>query len=326
MDPLSVSSGVVGLLAFAMQMATVATQVKQVVDQFKSAPKEIEELLQRLTLLQTMCELVKVKVAGVPGYTGGSSSGSLDAISTALLQCQSKMEDLSRTLSATGLNPSQARIPLSKSEAFSRLRFVLRREKVKSMVQDVDHVISLLHLVLTMDTWMTTVSLSQTPGLSHPDNVQSSVSSLQDVPSVETQSALPRPAVSMSLGRVEGAPRKKRHSSRNMGLINWTTVETWAEGQDDAFGVPPERSGNITLRLPFTSVQLDLHYTQFMGTPSYALNINHNIDPYSGFGYQITELFWERDLLGLKKLLSDRKLSIYSVLGDTSLFYLSEGT
>ncbi|KUI56991.1 hypothetical protein VP1G_04245 [Cytospora mali] len=321
MDPLSVSSGVVGLLAFAMQMATVATQVKQAVDQFKSAPKEINELLQRLTLLQTMCELVRVKMAGVSGNTGGSSSVSLDVISTALLQCQSKMGDLSRTLSATGLNSSQTRTPLSKSEAFSRLRFVLRREKVKSMVQDVDHVISLLHIVLTMDTWMTTVSLSQTTALQYTDNVQSSVSSLQDVPPVETQSALSRPAASMSLGRVGRASRKKRHSSRNMGLITWTTVETWAEAQDDAFGMPPERSGNITLRLPFTSVQLDLHYTQFLGTPSYALNINHIIDTYSGLGYQITDLFYGRDLLGLKKLLSERELSIYSVLGDTSLFY-----
>lgn len=92
-------------------------------------------------------------MAGSADQPGGSSSASLGAISTALLQCQDKMEELGRTLSATGLNSSQARTPLSKSEAFSRLRFVLRRDKVKSMVQDVEHVISLLHIVLTMDTW-----------------------------------------------------------------------------------------------------------------------------------------------------------------------------
>lgn len=154
MDPLSVSSGVVGLLAFAMQMAKVATQVKQAVELFKSAPSEMTDLLQRLTLLQTMCKLVEVKVAGSPNHQpGGSSSASLDAISTALLQCQSKMEELSRTLSATGLTSLQDRTSLSRSEALSRLRFVLRRDKVKSMVQDVEQVITLLKLVLTVDTW-----------------------------------------------------------------------------------------------------------------------------------------------------------------------------
>lgn len=147
------SSGVVGLLAFTIQMAKVAAQVQQAVELFKSAPKEMTDLLQRLTLLQTMCRLVEVKVAGAPDQPGGSSSASTATISTALLQCQAKMDDLSRTLAATGLNPSQDRTSLSKSEAFSRLRFVLRREKVKSMVQAVDHVISLLHIVLTVDMW-----------------------------------------------------------------------------------------------------------------------------------------------------------------------------
>lgn len=147
------SSGVVGLLAFTIQMAKVAAQVEQAVKLFKSAPKEMTDLLQSLTLLQTMCRLVEVKVAGAPDQPGCSSSASLGAISTALLQCQTKMDDLSRTLAATGLNPSQHRTSLSKSEALSRLRFVLRREKVKSMVQDVDRVISLLHVVLTVDTW-----------------------------------------------------------------------------------------------------------------------------------------------------------------------------
>ncbi|ROW17651.1 hypothetical protein VPNG_00605 [Cytospora leucostoma] len=72
-------------------------------------------------------------------------------MSTALLQCLRKIEALSHLLSATGLDSSQTRSPLSKSETFSRLRFVLRRNKVKSMVQYVDHAISLLHFVMNDD-------------------------------------------------------------------------------------------------------------------------------------------------------------------------------
>lgn len=151
------SSGVVGLLSFAIQIAKVAAQVRQAVELFRTAPEEMNDLLQRLALLQTMCKLIEAKVAGAPGQLledGPASSASLGAISAALSQCQSKMEHLSRTLAATGLSSSRARAsPLSRSEALSRLRLVLRKGKVSSMVQDVDHVISLLHVMLTVDTW-----------------------------------------------------------------------------------------------------------------------------------------------------------------------------
>ncbi|ROW12760.1 hypothetical protein VMCG_00085 [Cytospora schulzeri] len=283
MDPLSVSSGVVGLLAFTIQMAKVATQVQQAVELFKSAPKEMTDLLQRLSLLQTMCKLVEMKVARTPDQSGGSPSESLGAISIALLQCQGKMEDLSQTLYATGLCSSQARTPLSKSEALSRLRFVLRREKVKSMVQDVDNVISLLHIVLTMDMWMGTVPDPRTPGHSQPDNAQGELTRIRQETTSRVHSALsPLPATSLFKGKVSKAMREKRRSSRYMGLVTWTTVETWNEGQsDDDFMFMPNRRGNITLQVPFSSVQVNLHYTHVMGTPSYALNIDHVIDPES---------------------------------------------
>lgn len=153
MDPLSVSSREVGLLAFTMQMAKVAGQVQQAVVLFEPAPRDLTDLLQRLSLLLTMCKLVEVKVGGAPdAQLGGISSVSLGAISTALLQCQNKMDDLSRTLAAIGLDPSQDKSSLSRAEASSRLRFVPRREEVRSMVQDVDHVTSLLHILLAVDT------------------------------------------------------------------------------------------------------------------------------------------------------------------------------
>lgn len=147
------SSGVVGLVAFAMEMAKVASQVKKAVEQFKSAPKELSELLEKLVLLETVCKLVEFTVATRPELPGGSPPPSQGAISTALLQCQSKMEGLKATLSATGLNSSQASAPMSKTEALSRLRFVIRRDKVKLMVQEVDQIISLLQFVINVETW-----------------------------------------------------------------------------------------------------------------------------------------------------------------------------
>lgn len=319
------SSGVVGLLAFAMQMAKVATQVKQAVELFKSAPSEMTDLLQRLTLLQTMCKLVEVKVAGSPDHQpGGSSSASLGAISTALLQCQDKMEELSRTLSATGLTSSQTKTPLSRSEAFSRLRFVLRRDKVKSMVQDVDHVISRLHIVLTVDTWMAIVPNPQTPRLSQPDNAHGEISNLQEETPSGVEIALsPRPAVPVFRRK---ARREKRHRSRYMGLVTWTTVESWIEDQGDGSKLMPDRRGDVSLKVPFSSIQIDFHYTQFMGTPSYALNINHVIDENSGLAVEIRSVMYLGDLPKLKELLSDRQMSIYSTYADRSLFWWSVDT
>lgn len=321
MDPLSASSGVVGLLAFAMQMVKVATQVKQAVELFKSAPSEMTDLLQRLTLLQTMCKLVEVKVAGSPDHQpGDSSSASLDAISTALLQCQGKMEELSRTLSATGLTSSQAKTSLSRSEALSRLRFVLRRDKVKSMVQDVDHVTQLLHLVLTVDTWMAIVPNPQTPRLSQSDNAHGEILNVQEKTSSGVETALsPRPAVSVFRRK---ARRQKRLHSRYMGLVTWTTVESWTEDQSDGSKLMPDRRGAISLQVPFSSIQVDLHYTQFMGTPSYALNIIHVIECRSELEQDIRIVMLCQDLPKLKELLSDRQLSIYSIYNGRSLFFM----
>lgn len=153
MDPFTLSTGVVGILGFAMQMAKAASQAREAVEKFRSASKEVAELLERLAVLETVCKLVEVAAAAIPRQSGGPSSASLGAMSTALLQCLEKMEALGRLLAATGLDSSRARSPLSRSEAFSRLRFVLHREKVRSMVQDVDHAISLLQFVINVDTW-----------------------------------------------------------------------------------------------------------------------------------------------------------------------------
>ncbi|KAK7737790.1 hypothetical protein SLS53_006410 [Cytospora paraplurivora] len=280
MDPFTLSTGVVGILGFVMQMAKAASQAKQAVEKFKSASKEVTGLLERLVVLETVCKLVEVAVAARPRDSSGPSSASPGAMSTALLQCLRKMEALGHLLSATGLDSSQTRSPLSKSEAFSRLRFVLHRDKVKSMVQDVDHAISLLQFIINVDIWYTV--------------------------------------------KVGKTMRERSQSSRYMGFVTWTTIESWHGEHGEDHKSIPGRRGIIQVRLPLSSVKVDFHYTHFMGTPSYALNINHIIDRTSELGIKIGDLFRsdERDLLKLKKLLSNRELSLYSVVwNDANLFY-----
>lgn len=171
---------------------------------------------------------------------------------------------------------------------------------------------------------MAIATIPQTPRLSQSDNAQGDLTILRQETSGSTGSALPpRPAVSVFRGNANKATREKRHFSTYMGLVTWTTVKSWNDGQSDDSKLMPDRRGKITLQVPFCSVQVDFHYTQFMGTPSYALNINHVIDPSSDFGNYIFSLVLQEDLPRLKKLLSDRKLSIYSLYGHSSLFSVS---
>lgn len=171
---------------------------------------------------------------------------------------------------------------------------------------------------------MATVPSLQTPVLSYPTNQQSDVPGLREKTPILTKGAQSHPlALSVSGGEVSKATRERRHSYRYMGLVTWTTVDTWTEDQGEDLTLMPERRGNITLQLPFSSVQVDFHYKKFMGTPSYALNVTHIIDPCSDLGRQIHTLVSCRDLIELKQLLSRRKLSIYSSYNGASLFYVS---
>lgn len=167
----------------------------------------------------------------------------------------------------------------------------------------------------------------QTPkSLHHPGNTRSdSTSPGREITSATIGALSPRPAVPRRTVKIGKAMRERRQSSRYMGLVTWTTIESWHEdyGEDDKS--TPCRRGNIQVRLPFSSVEVDFQYTHFMGSPSYALNINHIIDRSSELGRKIADLIsGDRDLLELKKLLSNRELSLYSVVwNEANLFYVS---
>lgn len=170
---------------------------------------------------------------------------------------------------------------------------------------------------------MAIVHNPQTPRLSQPDNAYGTISNLQEETPSGVETALsPRPAVSVFRRK---ARRQKRLHSRYMGLVTWTTVESWTEDQSDGSKLMPGRRGDISLQVPFSSIQVGLHYTQFMGTPSYALNIIHVIERRSELEQYIRFVMICQHLPRLKQLLSDRHLSIYSTLyNGKSLFFVSE--
>lgn len=154
MDPLSITSGVVGILAFAIQMAQMASKVKDAMAQFRTASAEADELFQRLAMLDTVCALVQQNLTRRHASSEAIPPSMLTAVSGALLQCHKKMEGLDKTLSAmSSTKPSKVRSWSSKSEALSRARFVFSRDKIRSMVQDVGDAMSLLQFIINVDMW-----------------------------------------------------------------------------------------------------------------------------------------------------------------------------
>lgn len=58
MDPLSMSAGLVGFIGFAVQVAKLVSKVKATVKEHKSASREIEELVEKLHVIEAVCVMV----------------------------------------------------------------------------------------------------------------------------------------------------------------------------------------------------------------------------------------------------------------------------
>lgn len=153
MDPLSVTSGVVGIVAFALQLAKTASKVKKAVEEIKSAPREARELIERLVMLETACQLIGFHLERRETLPGHSSSAFPDIISKALVQCLVRIQDLEQVLSSSSTGDPVSGTPRFKFDAASRLRLVLRKEKISSLIQEIDRVISLLQFVIQVDMW-----------------------------------------------------------------------------------------------------------------------------------------------------------------------------
>lgn len=153
MDPLSVTSGIFGAVAFALQLAKTAYQVKRVIEEVKSAPREAKELIGRLVILETACQAIGLHLKRRETQLGNSSPAFPDIISTALAQCLVRIQDLQQTVSSSSPGDSAVGTPRFKIGIASRLRLILRKEKIDSLIQEIDRIISLLQFVIQVDKW-----------------------------------------------------------------------------------------------------------------------------------------------------------------------------
>lgn len=110
-----------------------------------------------------------------------------------------------------------------------------------------------------------------------------------------------------------------------MGGVTWTVTDGWTGDEGDIVNRMAHRKGSIAFRLPFTSTELSMHYHGSMGTPSYALNVTHVIEEYTELESQLWAAM-RGDLEKLHRLISERKLSLYSLLrtraGEMNLFFV----
>lgn len=152
MDPLSVTSGIVGIVAFAFQMAKTASKVKRAVEEVRSAPKEARKLVERLVMLETACQLIGFHLERRETLPTPASP-TKDILSKALGQFLVRARELEQILLDLGACNGLNQTPWPKFGTVSRMRLVLRKDKISFLVQEIDRVISLLQLVIQVDMW-----------------------------------------------------------------------------------------------------------------------------------------------------------------------------
>lgn len=149
-------------------------------------------------------------------------------------------------------------------------------------------------------------------------------SSIPETASVATSAGMSSSQLSAVLS-TQRTTNKQCHTSRYFGYITWTTVES--RDKDNKTNPAPHKKGLVIFRLPFTAIQLDLHYTCGMGTPSYALNVTHVIENTTELGKQLDDLMISKgDPKELHRLISERQLSLYSLFSiynrEMNLFFV----
>lgn len=140
-------------MAFALQLAKTASKMKRAIEEVKSAPNVARELIEKLVMLETACQLIGFHLERRETLPGHHSSASPDIISNALAQCLSRIEDLEQLVSPSSPSNSVTGTPGPRFDTASRLRLVLRKDRIRSLVQDIDRVISLLQFVIQVDMW-----------------------------------------------------------------------------------------------------------------------------------------------------------------------------
>lgn len=119
-------------------------------------------------------------------------------------------------------------------------------------------------------------------------------------------------------------PLKPRHQPfHSLGLLPCPKSQlldrNLAEPADKAYFGPI----SLRARLPLTSVRIDVTLSFTMGSPSRTLLTNHHISKQDPFGVEIYKIMWNQSMPHLRFLLSERKMTLYSMVETHNLFYVS---
>lgn len=155
MDPVSLVLGVAPLVA---QIAKLGFTIKAAVESYKSVPKEVQKLVDRLDWLEKICISVDATLTRHQSLLRIIEPVSLSAISEALTRCQAEVQRLEEMIASTGMillrdDSSKTQTPCSKNDTVSRGRFLRKKDKIQGVVQDLDGVINSLQLAITLNIW-----------------------------------------------------------------------------------------------------------------------------------------------------------------------------
>jgi hypothetical protein len=148
-----VTSGIVGIIGFAFQLAKTASKVKMAIDGLKYTSKDARELIDRLVTLENVCQLIESHLGRRNLLPNHPLPPSLDVISKALEPCRAKAQELEHMLSKFTSSHGRTGAPRNKLDTVSRFRLVFRKDEITSLVQKIDHFVSLLQFVILVDMW-----------------------------------------------------------------------------------------------------------------------------------------------------------------------------
>lgn len=150
MDPLAISSGVVGFIAFTVQVAKLVSKTKSAVQQFKSATAEVQDLVDKLVVIETVCMMVEANLGMRQQSLDASPLPLLRPISAGLERCHDKLEGLDRVLSPF---MDALKAPSRKRQTLLRIQFFFGRDEIQRLVNGVGEAVAFLQFVMTADTW-----------------------------------------------------------------------------------------------------------------------------------------------------------------------------
>ena len=133
-DPLSIAGGVVGIVAFAQQLIESTIKIKRFCQDVKDAPAELDYILKQAENIEDLLRQLKQQ--------GESAGPHVDIYRKCLDFCQSAVGNLS-----TMVVELRAKM---RSSQVHRVKLVLRRKDIESMLVRLDRSRADLHLAYSI--------------------------------------------------------------------------------------------------------------------------------------------------------------------------------